>query len=133
MGTPPRYAKWLEYKATCEAAFAAAGLDKVTVTADAHLIESASRHGVLVFPAPDLNFITFEIYEATYEAVAIAGPADNLDHAWRTLDAMLEALFQADVPMTTATADTFAPPNSLPLPGYSISFATDTAYKETTP
>lgn len=127
----PRYDQYLEYKTAIETALAAAGLSKVTVTAESTDIASGSRHGVLVFPPPELSFTTFEIYEATWEAIAIAGPADNLTHAWKTLDGMIEALFQANINMSTATPDTFSAKNSLPLPGYLITFNTETVYKET--
>ena len=131
--TAPRYDQYLEYKTACEAALEAAGLDQVHVTAEASEIESAARHGVLVFPPPELNFTTYDMYEARWEVIALAGPADNLEHAWRTLDEIIEALFQANLNLATATPDSFTVKGTTALPGYSITFNPSTVYKETTP
>src|SRR5690606_29939413 len=123
---PPRYRYGAELRQACRAAFDAAGLTQVTVTSNALDIPSAALHGVLVITPPDLTFPTFEQYEQTFEAVAIAGPFDNLDHAWKTLDRMLEALLQANLNLREATADTFTLKAQLPLAGYSITFNPDT-------
>ncbi|GEM_PF-1978684 len=127
----PRYSQYLEYKQACEQAFEASGLGKVHVTADAGEIMSASRHGVLIFPPPELTFPTYEMHEVAWEAIAIAGPADDLEHAWRTLDSMLEALIQANLDMRGATPDSFTVHGSPALPGYLITFNSRTVYKET--
>lgn len=128
---PPRYRHGLALREACRAAFDAAGLDQATVTSNPLDIPSGAVHGVLVIAAPDLTFPTFDQYEETFEGVAIAGPADNLDHAWLTLDRMVEALLQANLNLRDATADTFTPHGSLPLAGYAITFNPDTVYKET--
>lgn len=104
---------------------AAAGLDKVTVTLDAREIASAARNGVIVISPPDLTFETFTITEATYELSVIAGPADNLLHAWETLDSIIEALRVGQLDMTTARGDMFAPTGSAALPGYTINLNPD--------
>jgi hypothetical protein len=103
-----------------------AGLDKVTVTLDAREIASAARHGVVVISPPDLAFETFTSVDASFELSLIAGPADNLLHAWETLDSIIEALRVGNLNMTTARGDMFAPPSSAPLPGYTITLNPDT-------
>lgn len=105
---------------------AEAGLDQVTVTLDAREIASAARHGVIVISPPDLTFVTFTSTEATYELSVIAGPADNLLHAWETLDSIIEALRAGQLDMTTARGEMFAPASSAPLPGYTINLNPDT-------
>lgn len=103
-----------------------AGLDKVIVTLDAREITAGARHGIVVISPPDLTFETFTITEATYELSVIAGPADNLLHAWETLDSIIEALRVGQLDMTTARGDMFAPPGSAALPGYTINLNPDT-------
>lgn len=103
-----------------------AGLDQVTVTLDARQIPSGARHGIIVISPPDLTFETFTITEATYELSVVAGPADNLLHAWETLDSIIEALRVGRLDMTTARGDMFAPPGSAKLPGYTINLNPDT-------
>lgn len=129
---PPRYRHYLALKAAAEAALSDYGLDQVLVTSNPADIESAARHGVIVFPAPDLEFPTYAQIEVTHEAIAIAGPPDNLDHAWKTLDHILEALIQANLNLRSAAADSFKPNGTPPLAGYLITFNPTTAYKERT-
>ena len=105
---------------------AVAGLDKVTVTLDPLDILSGSRYGVIVISPPELTFTTFTQTDAEYELSVIAGPADNMLAAWRTLDEILEALRAGQLDMVTARGDMFAPKNSSPLPGYTITLNPDT-------
>lgn len=104
----------------------AAGLNKVTVTLDAREIASGARNGIIVISPPDLTFETFASVEASYELSLIAGPADNLLHAWSTLDSIIEALRVGKLDMATARGDMFAPASSAPLPGYTITLNPDT-------
>lgn len=103
-----------------------AGLQAVHVTLDAREIPSAARDGVIVIAPPDLTFTTFTQTEADYELSAIAGPAENILHAWGILDSIIEALRVGGLDMASARGDMFKPKDSQPLPGYTITLNPDT-------
>lgn len=103
-----------------------ATLDKVTVSLDPLDIPSGARHGIVVISPPDLTFTTFTQTEAAYELSVIAGPADNMLAAWRTLDAIIEALRVGGLDLATARGDMFKPQHGSPLPGYTLTLNPDT-------
>lgn len=106
------------------------GLDKVTVTLDAQLIESGSREGIVVVTPPDIEFPTFTQTEITPEFAVIAGPRDNLEAAWTRLDEIIEAFRLAQIEMVDAKADMFAVAKAAPIPGYAVTLQTDTIIDE---
>lgn len=124
--TSPRIDQANEKKAEIRAILDAAGLTMVTVTLDAREIPSGARHGVIVISPPDLTFETFTQTDTSFELTVIAGPADNLLHAWQTLDGIIEALRVGQLDMKSAQGDMFAPTSSAPLPGYTITLNPDT-------
>lgn len=98
----------------------AQGLPDATATIDARDIPSGARHGIVVISPPDLEFTTYTQTSADTELSVIAGPADNLLAAWKTLDAILEALRRGGIPMLTARGDMFRQHHGEPLPGYTV-------------
>lgn len=99
---------------------AAQGLPLVHVTLDPREIVSGSRHGVIVITPPNLSFPSYTEVSELWELSVIAGPADNLEAAWTTLDAIIHALFMTNYDLNSAEGFTFQPKTGAPLPGYTV-------------
>jgi len=119
--TSPRIQEADELVATVAAALESAGLDKATATADAGHVPSAARHGVVLVTPPTLSFPTFHQVDTTWTLHVVAGPATDYLAAWATLDAILQALIDAQLNMDEAEPGQFAQANNAPaLPAYTI-------------
>lgn len=116
----PRIQEATELVATIAAALDAAGLDTATATMDAGLVPSAARNGVVLVTPPTLTFPTFAQLEATWTLHVVAGPPTDYLSAWATLDAIIQALFAAQLNMDEAEPGQFAQANGAPLPAYTI-------------
>lgn len=120
MTATPRVTFAEEMKAAIKADLTAQGLPLVHVTLDPREIVSGSRHGVVVITPPNLSFPSYTEVSALWELSVIAGPADNLEAAWNTLDAIIHVFFMTDYDLNTAEGFTFQPKTGAPLPGYTV-------------
>jgi hypothetical protein len=117
----PRIQEAAELVETISAALAAAELDQVTATTDAGKVPSASRNGVVLVAPPALAFPTWTQVETTWTLHVVAGPATDYLAAWATIDAIIQALFDAQtLNFDEAEPGQFAQQNGSPLPAYTI-------------
>lgn len=105
-------------------------LPGIVVTFDPLDIPSGSRQGVVVIAPPDLTFPTYAITEISHELAVIAGPPTDVPQAWSRLDAIIEALRVAGLPIAAARGDMFAVKTGPSLPGYVVTLNPETVIDE---
>ncbi|AMB58241.1 hypothetical protein [Microterricola viridarii] len=120
----PRLDQATEYLDAIKAAMLAADLPDVLVTLDALKIPSAARHGVIVITPPAIEFPSYTQAEIDWELGLVAGPATDLERAWRQLDAMLDALTTAQLPLERADPGSLPQQGGPALPAYTVTLAT---------
>lgn len=101
---------------------AAPDLEKVLASIDAAIVPSASRHGVVIVSAPDLEFELFGDEAAiTWELHVIAGPPGNYLAAWERIDQIITALAESSLPLYRAKPGAFQPDSTGPaIPAYTV-------------
>lgn len=108
------------------ATLVAEGIDNATATADLLKVPAELHNGpVVVVQPPKLTFeATFDgnaATEATWELFVIAGPPEDRLEAWRTIDAVTNALL-APMNIDDAEPATFDHPGLSPHPAYVLTF-----------
>jgi hypothetical protein len=100
----------------------AEGIDNATATADLLKVPAALHNGpVVVVQPPKLKFLGYAATEATWELFVIAGPPADRLAAWRTIDAVVQALRE---PMSIDDAEpaTFDHPGMQPHAAFVLTF-----------
>lgn len=101
-------------------AFAAAGFDKATATTDALKVPSGARHGIAVVAAPSLTFPDWDEPAVEWTIHLVAGPANDFLAAWEKLDALLEALFVAQLNLKSAEPAGYETREGPVIPAYTV-------------
>lgn len=108
------------------AACLAAGLTKVIVTLDPRQAPSGYNHGFIFVVPPRLEFTTWTETTETWTLHVAAGPWDDAHAAWRTLDAIIEALRAANINLASGEpAQMQVASGEPPMPGYVLELTPD--------
>lgn len=102
------------------AAFTDAGLDKATATTNALHVTSGARHGIAVIAPPSLTFPDWDAPAVEWTVHLVAGPANDFLASWEKLDALLEALFAAQLNLKSAEPAGYETREGTVIPAYTV-------------
>lgn len=99
----------------------AADLETVIVSLDPNDLPAGRRDGIVLIEAPEIEFVTFTIFEAAYQLGIAVGDIGDVLSAWRRLDLILHALQGLAVGVKSARPDSFTVKDvDGPMPGYTV-------------
>lgn len=95
-------------------------VEKVLVTNDAGLVESASREGCILVDLPNLSSENFAILTLQWDVHVIAGPPTNPLAAFDRLAQIIDVMFAAELNIDTGRPASWPGLNGSSLPAYTI-------------
>lgn len=103
----------------------AAGHRKAVTTRDGRRMTSAqvSRNGGVLVTVPTVEYPTYGEAVAEWHLYLVAGPLDRPLEAFDRIDALLDALHAAELPITRAEPAAFSPIDGQPLPALDITMS----------
>lgn len=109
-----------------EAACDAAGLDHVLVTIDPLEAGAGYTYGAVVVLPPKLEFTSWNETTETWTVHVAAGPWDDINAAWDTLEGIIGAMRAAAINLANGTpSPMLVADGEPPMPGYELELVPD--------